>query len=75
MAVDPSSQGAGLAGLLLDAAEQHFRSRGCSRVTLDTTAPLTRAIRFYERQGYRHRNVLRDGAVRVCEASVTPGGS
>jgi ribosomal protein S18 acetylase RimI-like enzyme len=53
MAVDPSSQGAGLAGLLLDAAEQHFRSRGCSRVTLDTTAPLTRAIRFYERQGYR----------------------
>ena len=53
MAVDPSSQGAGVADLLLEAAEQHLRSRGCSRVTLDTTAPLTRAIRFYERQGYR----------------------
>jgi putative acetyltransferase len=53
MAVDPSRQGAGMAQPLLVAAEQYLRGRGCARVTLDTTAPLTRAIRFYERQGYR----------------------
>jgi len=36
-----------------DASPAPLRRRGCSRVTLDTTAPLTRAIRLYERQGYR----------------------
>ena len=53
MAVLPESQGRGVAELLLTAAEAHLRERGCKRVTLDTTAPLKRAIRFYEMHGYR----------------------
>ncbi len=26
---------------------------GCARITLDTTEPLQRAMRFYERNGYQ----------------------
>ena len=53
MAVLPSSQGLGIAEQLLSAAEAHLRARGCKRVTLDTTAPLQRALCFYEKHGYR----------------------
>jgi GNAT superfamily N-acetyltransferase len=49
MAVAPSSQGSGVADQLLQAIEQELRAAGCTRVTLDTTVPLLRAIRFYER--------------------------
>ena len=30
-----------------------FGYKGCSLVTLDTTEPLERATRFYEKHGYR----------------------
>jgi ribosomal protein S18 acetylase RimI-like enzyme len=53
MAVVPSSQGRGVAGRLLDAAERQLSAGGCRRVTLDTTAVLEPARRFYERHGYR----------------------
>ena len=53
MAVLPTHLGGGIGDRLLDAAESGLRAAGCTRVTLDTTAPLTRAIRFYERHGYR----------------------
>jgi len=53
MAVLPDYQGKGAADQLLHAAEAALRAAGCTRVTLDTTAPLQRAIRFYERNGYR----------------------
>ena len=52
MAVLPGRQGSGVAGALLAAAEDHLRRSGCTRVTLDTTEPLQRAIRFYNRHGY-----------------------
>src|SRR5437867_9415725 len=52
MAVAPSSQGCGVASQLLESIENELRAAGCSFVTLDTTAPLARAIRFYERHGY-----------------------
>lgn len=52
MAVLPSWQGSGVAEELLRTAERELREQGCSRVTLDTTAPLQRAIRFYARNGY-----------------------
>ena len=42
-----------MARLLLDRVESDLRDLGCSAVTLDTTAPLERAIRFYERNGFR----------------------
>ena len=57
MAVLPQWQGkqhgTGVAEELLRAAEGELRQLGCTRVTLDTTEPLQRAIRFYERNGYR----------------------
>ena len=60
MAVRPRHQGAGVAARLLRAAERELKSLGCSRVTLDTTRPLERAIRFYTRHGYRATGVVRD---------------
>ena len=53
MAVLPGWQGKGVADALLAAVERELRRLGCSRATLDTTAPLARAIRFYQRHGYR----------------------
>jgi GNAT superfamily N-acetyltransferase len=53
MAVLPERQGCGVSAQLLETAEQHLRDHGCLRITLDTTAPLKRAMRFYERHGYQ----------------------
>jgi ribosomal protein S18 acetylase RimI-like enzyme len=53
MAVRSKFQGSGLAQQLLTSAESELKRRGCTRITLDTTAPLQRAIRFYEKHGYR----------------------
>ncbi len=53
MAVLPEALGSGVAQALLDAVEADLTSLGCTRVTLDTTEPLQRAMRFYERNGYR----------------------
>ena len=53
MAVTPARHGQGVAGRLLEAVEDELRARGCAVATLETTEPLRRAIRFYERNGYR----------------------
>lgn len=53
MAVRPGHHGAGVAAELLQAAESELRSLGCTTVTLDTTPPLHRAMKFYEKHGYR----------------------
>lgn len=53
MAILPMWQGRGVSKRLLDRAELRLREGGCDRITLDTTKPLTRAIRFYERNGFR----------------------
>ena len=60
MAVRPEWQGRGVAGRLLAAAEEELRAKGCGRVSLDTTAPLDRAVRFYERNGYRASGKVAD---------------
>jgi ribosomal protein S18 acetylase RimI-like enzyme len=52
MAVDPDWQGQGIADQLLGAAESALRAAGCARITLDTTEPLRRAARFYEKHGF-----------------------
>jgi len=52
MAVLREWQGGGVAAQLLAAAESELRARKCRRITLDTTAPLERAIGFYEKHGY-----------------------
>ena len=53
MAVLPEWQGTGVAEQLLERTESELRDLGCVRVTLDTTAPLARAVRFYRRNGYQ----------------------
>jgi predicted N-acetyltransferase YhbS len=60
MAVLPELQGTRLARELLERAESALRDRGCRRVTLDTTVPLRRAIRFYERNGYKATGKVTD---------------
>lgn len=53
MAVHPAWHGTGLSNSLLLTAENELRKAGCKLITLDTTEPLNRAIRFYEENGYR----------------------
>ena len=60
MAVLPTWQGAGLAGRLLAQAESQLGEKNCSRITLDTTEPLKRAIRFYESNGFRPSVKIKD---------------
>ena len=52
MAICPPWQGRGIAEGLLATAEIDLLAAGCKRVTLDTTAPLERAMRFYRRSGF-----------------------
>jgi len=60
MAVRSAWHGAGIAQALLQHAESELRAQGCSRVTLDTTLPLERAMRFYEKNGYRRSGRVAD---------------
>lgn len=58
MAVLPGWQGSGVAARLLEAVEA--AAAGCRRLTLETTDPLQRAIRFYERHGFSRTGRVRD---------------
>jgi ribosomal protein S18 acetylase RimI-like enzyme len=60
MAVRAAWQGSGVAAQLLATAELLLAEQGCRRVTLDTTAPLTRAIAFYRRHGYTPTGRVQD---------------
>jgi N-acetylglutamate synthase-like GNAT family acetyltransferase len=52
MAVLPEWHGHDIAEKLLQSAEAELARRQCPRVTLNTTDPLHRATRFYEKHGY-----------------------
>jgi ribosomal protein S18 acetylase RimI-like enzyme len=60
MAVRPSRQGKGVAPALISAAESALRRAGCTRVTLDTTPVLERAMAFYQSVGYRRTGRISD---------------
>jgi N-acetylglutamate synthase-like GNAT family acetyltransferase len=60
MAILPTAQGTGVAARLLTQAQTHFREKNCTRISLDTTAPLKRAIRFYERSGFSPSGKVQD---------------
>jgi len=60
MAVLPSFQGTGVAARLLDAIETHLRTIRCTRVTLNTTEPLSAAMKFYEKHGYQRSGRVSD---------------
>src|SRR5215831_13753329 len=57
MAVQPAWQAS---DRLLQYAEDELIKRNCRRITLDTTQPLQRAMRFYERHGYRRSGKVQD---------------
>jgi GNAT superfamily N-acetyltransferase len=50
--VKPAARGRGIATLLLDALEEHARSRQLDWIYLDTYDDLKEAITLYERRGY-----------------------
>ena len=60
MAVLPEWHGRGVAAKLLTAIESWLHSRGCKRITLDTTLPLAAAMRFYEKHGYQRSGTIGD---------------
>ena len=60
MAVRPEWQGRGIAEELLRAVEDELRAKGCSQITLNTTRPLQRAMRFYEKYGYQATGKVKD---------------
>lgn len=60
MAVRPRWQGMGVANELLDTTERELRRLRCTCVTLGTTSPLRRAMRFYERHGFRRTGRVSD---------------
>jgi GNAT superfamily N-acetyltransferase len=60
MAVPPEGHGRGIAQRLLEAMEKHLLAKGSTRISLDTTEPLQRAMRFYEKNGYRHTGKITD---------------
>lgn len=60
MAVLPEMRGKDVAKKLLRAAEANLIQQRCCLITLDTTEPLQRAMRFYEKHGYRPSG-------RVCD--------
>ncbi len=60
MAVLPGWNGRGIAQRLLEAMEKHLVGRGCTRISLDTTEPLLRAMRFYEKDGFQRTGKVAD---------------
>ncbi len=60
MAVHPSFQNHGVAKQLLVLVLDDLKASGCTQVTLDTTAPLSRAMHFYEANGFRRTGRVSD---------------
>jgi len=60
MAVPPQWHGRGIAQRLLEAVEKHLLAAGCTRISLDTTEPLQRAMRFYEKNGFTRTGKISD---------------
>ncbi|MBJ3784331.1 GNAT family N-acetyltransferase [Devosia sediminis] len=59
--VIPEMQGNGIGATLLDRMEMMLELQGAERVHLETPADHVRAVRFYERQGYRILALRPDG--------------
>src|SRR4029453_9474210 len=60
MAGRPQWAGSGGAKKVLAGVEGELRACGCPRRTLDPTEPLQRAMRFYEKNGYRRTGRVGD---------------
>ncbi len=53
LVIDPPMQGAGLAGGILDDIQQILRRGGCDCIRCDTDINNSRALRLYEKMGFR----------------------
>jgi ribosomal protein S18 acetylase RimI-like enzyme len=60
MAVMPQWHGRGVAQRLLEAMEENLLDQGRTRISLDTTKPLQRAMRFYEKNGFHRTGKVTD---------------
>jgi GNAT superfamily N-acetyltransferase len=60
MAVRPAWHGVDVAGKLIRSVENELRAWGCARISLDATLPLRRAMRFYEKHGFRRSGRIGD---------------
>jgi GNAT superfamily N-acetyltransferase len=56
----PDCQGTGVALALLQSAEAELKKSGCGYVSLDTTAPLIQAVRFYTKNRYSASGCVTD---------------
>jgi len=56
--VHPYSQGKGVAGRLMDYAEQYAQSRGYEAIRLDAFTKNPAAVSLYERRGYRNAGTV-----------------
>jgi ribosomal protein S18 acetylase RimI-like enzyme len=65
--IDACPEGAGAGTALLDAAARAARDAGCGRVWLITTNDNLRALRFYQRRGFRLVAVHPDALERSRE--------
>ena len=59
LAVNPSMQGAGLGGLVMDDVLQLLRRSGCDCARCDTAEKNTCAVRLYEKLGFRRCGEMR----------------
>ncbi|HET7170893.1 MAG TPA: GNAT family N-acetyltransferase [Gaiellales bacterium] len=65
--IDAFPQGSGAGTALLDAVAEAARAAGCRRVWLITTNDNLRALRFYQRRGFRLAALHRDALDRSRE--------
>ena len=59
LAVHPSTQGAGLGGLVLDDVQQYLRRNGCDCVRCDTSVKNSRSQKLYAKLGFRCSGTMR----------------
>lgn len=71
LTIDSLVHDSGAGTALVDAVGAAAREAGCERVWLVTTNDNTRAIRFYQRRGFRLRG-LRPGAIDEYRNSLKP---
>ena len=71
LTLDSATNGTGSGTALIEAVKDAARSAGCRRVWLITTNDNTHAFRFYQRRGFRIREV-RPGAVDRERETIKP---
>lgn len=68
IAIDVAAQGKGLADLLMEQAEHSAKETGCVYMRLEVREDNTRAVRLYERRGYRYFGRIPDYYEDGCAA-------